>query len=82
MTNKQISLANVAFLNKLEVIKNNKLLACNHYYTINGVLGCDIYNKSNRKRVKIRTSVIFEKPEFISDPENYILNSEWYKKLF
>lgn len=80
MTTKQISDERVKILNKLPILKDNKLKAVNPQW-MKGKTICEIYNTSNRKRFIIRTNVLFANSEFIKDPNDYILNQSWFTNL-
>jgi hypothetical protein len=81
MTIRDDSKLRITFLNKLKILKDNKILACNFYYMLDGTTGCDLYNKSNRKRIRIITSYLFKNEKFLNDPEEYIKNQDYFKKL-
>ena len=83
--NKQRVHENIIFLNKLELFKNNKLLACNPVYMHTrspldiGDTFCDIYSRRTKKRVTLNTRVLFSKNEFIENPCLYL--SKYLERL-
>jgi hypothetical protein len=69
------------FLNNLEIIRKNKIFACNSQWMQNGQTFCDLYNRSNKRRIKIKTSILFSNPDFIASPENYLKSKDYFKNL-
>lgn len=80
-TIKQLSTERASILNKLEVFKTNKVMACNTQWMQDGNTFCEIYSKSTKKRTKINTNRLFLKELFINDMDKYILNSDWFKSV-
>ena len=67
---KQISELKVKNINKQ--LKNTKIVACNMYYFIGKNSGayCDLYNRSNKKRIKINLSNEINLSELINNLKN------------
>jgi hypothetical protein len=73
ITTKQKGLDYIKQLNSLKILKANKIIACGEQYClITKQTWCELYNRSNKKRVRINTTVLFAIPEFIVNPEKYI----------
>jgi hypothetical protein len=77
--NKQAISDHIKFLNNLDLFKQNSLLACNPIYiytndptTIADVF-CDVYSRKTRKRIQLKTRVLFAKEDFLRKPSVYLL---------
>ncbi len=81
ITTNFISKERALILNSLPLFKVYKLSAVNTQWMQDGTTLCEIYNKSNKKRVKIKTNSLFNKAEFLDDKEIYLLSKEWFKQL-
>jgi len=68
-------------LNSLNILKENKILACKWAYQNDGTTFCELYNKSNKKRVTIKTNVLFNRVEFQQDAEQYLKNQKYFQNL-
>jgi hypothetical protein len=67
---KHISELKVKNINKQ--LKNTKIVACNMYYFLGSKPGayCDLYNRSNKKRIKINLSDEINLSELINNLKN------------
>ena len=68
-------------LNELSLLKENKILACNFAYMYDGTTYCDLYNKSNRKRIRVKTNILFENKDFLDNPITYLKSKEYFNNL-
>lgn len=80
-TTNQISKDRAKVLNNLTLFKENKLIAVKPTWSSNGITWCDIYNKSNKRRVTLKTHSLFAKKEFLDDKSKYFLKKEWFHNL-
>jgi hypothetical protein len=69
------------FLNKLEILKKNKIIACNSSWMMDGRTKCELYNKSNHKRIIVHTDILFMNQDFLSNPDGYLEMKDWFRKL-
>lgn len=81
MTTKQLSDDRAKQLNALQFLKDNSIVAVNTQYMSDNRTFCELYSRKTRKRVKIVTSVLFNVPEFIENPNEYIKNKDYVKNL-
>jgi hypothetical protein len=77
--NKVAITEHIKFLNNLELLRANSLLACNPIYmhandptTITNTY-CDVYSRKTRKRVQFNTRILFSKVTFLTNPNEYLL---------
>jgi hypothetical protein len=82
MTLKQQGLDYIKQLNRLQILKTNKVLACREQYCIQTKKTyCDLYNRKNKKRVHINTTVLFNHVEFNANPEQFINTADFFKNI-
>ncbi len=72
MTTKQRMESLVYQLNKHLSKVNKHLIACKGCYMMDGSMRCDIYNRSTRKRIKIKLHVLEKTTVYQNNPIQFI----------
>lgn len=77
LTNKQQGIAEAKILSQLPICKQFSVVAVNCSYNDKGERYCELYSRKTRKRKRINTNTLFNKPSFLLNQNEYISYS-WY----
>jgi hypothetical protein len=81
MTTKQQSDSYAKTLNAVQFLKDNSIVAVNTQWLNDGRTFCELYSRKTRKRVKLETSKLFERDEFLVDPNQYLSKKDYVINL-
>jgi hypothetical protein len=81
ITTKSLSDDRAKFLNSLDFLKENSIAAVNTQWTQNGETFCELYSRKTRKRIRIKTHLLFERQDFINNPNDYLKNKDYVQKI-
>jgi hypothetical protein len=59
-------------LNKLDFLKRNSIRAVNPSWFTNGATSCELFSYKTKKRIVVKTNILFENKEFIENPNNFL----------
>jgi hypothetical protein len=81
MTIKQLSNERAKFLSSLKFFKDNSIVAVNTQWMTDGETFCELYSRKTRKRVRIKTHILFDIEEFMKNPDEFMRANDSIKKI-